>query len=176
MQKERLTIENIKQDLSVEIKKTYRGLAAIIILLIFIVLLIGCAFKIGPYAFSFNFILVCCSVPFLLFSIIKEIRKSTMLHTNLKNTNCIVKDKLVGRVEKEHYRRYRMNTTHHLYFSCYGDYKIPDKNYKWSSAFSMNHDGVYNYAKCGDEFYLVLSESNTGKILYAYNTKMFDME
>lgn len=88
----------------------------------------------------------------------------------------MVADKLVHIETK--IRRYRrhIKTYHYFHFSQYGIFEVPVENYKWSETFSMSSHGVYNYSKDGDEFYLVLSERNTGKILFAYNKKMFEME
>ncbi len=68
-----------------------------------------------------------------------------------------------------------MQEIYHLTFSGYGEYVVPQENYSWSQNFSMTAKGVYNYSDYGDEFYLVLSKPNTGKILLVYNTKMFDL-
>ena len=99
-----------------------------------------------------------------------------MLHENLKKTNSIVIDKLVCAEEKDRYSRTTRDERFCLNFLQYGKYTIPKENYKWSSDFSMSDSGVYNYANNGDEFYLVLSKPSNGKILFAYNTKMFEME
>ncbi len=51
---------------------------------------------------------------------------------------------------------------------------IPDNSYSWSTLFATL--SVYESSDYSDEFYLVLSKPHTGKILYAYNKKMFEME
>ena len=63
-----------------------------------------------------------------------------------------------------------------FWFKKYGKYFVPLENYTWSKVYDLSADGVYNYSSCGDEFYLVLSKPYTGKILLAYNTKMFEFE
>ena len=40
----------------------------------------------------------------------------------------------------------------------------------------MSDQMAYIYSECDDEFYLVLSKPNTGKIVLAYNTKMFELQ
>ena len=49
-------------------------------------------------------------------------------------------------------------------------------NYSWSELYYMNDNLAYNNSECGDEFYLVLSKPHTGKIVLAYNTKMFELQ
>ena len=66
--------------------------------------------------------------------------------------------------------------TYNLYFSGYGEYKLPDTNYVWSDMFSMEGKQVYERSKCGDKFYLAVSNKNNGKILYAYCLDFFEFE
>ena len=62
-----------------------------------------------------------------------------------------------------------------LHFSCYGDYLVPEKNHTWSKEYPLSAEGEYRFASDGDEYYLVLSRPHNGKILLAYNCKLFDL-
>ena len=97
------------------------------------------------------------------------------LHKAFHNVERIVKDKIVSK-ETRRYNRMRKRGYFRLRFSNYGVYMIPDESYSWSSMFRMLHKKVYESSDYGDEFYLVLSKPNNGKILFVYNTKMFEME
>ena len=58
-----------------------------------------------------------------------------------------------------------------LHFNGYGDYRVPERNYRWSKEYAMTAKGVHNLAFEGDEYYLVLSRPHNGAILLAYNAK-----
>ena len=92
----------------------------------------------------------------------------------------IVTDRVVGMETKDHINRGaflpRCDQSYHLRFASYGEYVIPRVNHSWSSLHVMDADMVYFHAECNDEFYLVLSKPYTGKILLAYNAKMFDYQ
>ena len=176
MQKEKLTINNIRVDLRVEIINVYKKLALFSTLFLVMLILIIIAFRANFLNFVFKWFMGIVAEIVLFFLIIREIKKLTMLHRCFKTTNCIVKDKLINSEFKGRYSRKVVDERYHLNFSQYGSYVIPTENYKWSSTFSMSDTGVYNYSQRDDEFYLVLSKPNTGKILYVYNTKIFEFE
>ena len=92
--------------------------------------------------------------------------------------HCVVMDRLGYKKIKAHYRRFYsdVSVSYYLYFAERGKYSIPANNYRWSSLYAMDCSEAYFQAECGDEFYLVLSKPNTGKILLAYSTKMFDYQ
>lgn len=98
----------------------------------------------------------------------------------LKKPGSIVIDRVVGMETKDYINRGalgpRYHQTYHLYFSSHGEYVIPYYNFSWSDLHAMNADMVYFHAECDDEFYLVLSKPHTGRILAAYNTRMFALE
>lgn len=171
MKRERLTIKNIKADLLNEIKGGFVEIAA---LTIFLLVLLVFAFFVPFSVLKICFVCIALVTAFLLAKLILELLQ---IYSALHNSDCIVNDKLVGMEEEEKLTRYgSIYIIHHLHFSSYGEYIIPNENYKWSSMFAMSAKGLYNYATCGDEFYLVLSKQHTGKILYVYNTKMFEMK
>ena len=53
---------------------------------------------------------------------------------------------------------------------------MPEKNHQWSKLYPLSAHGEYIYAMPGDEYYLVLSKPHSGKILLAYNAKLFELE
>lgn len=60
-----------------------------------------------------------------------------------------------------------------LYFSTYGKYELPPRNYTWSKNFCATDQDVYNRACKGDTFYLFM----IGKtILSVYNCKTFQFK
>ena len=176
MQKEKLTINNIRADLQLKMKEGYKKLALFSTLFLVMLVLIITTFHAITLNFIFKWFIGIVAEIILLLLIIRQIKNSTMLHGCFKTTNCIVKDRLINTEFKDKYSRKVRDERYHLEFSQYGNYVIPAENYKWSSTFSMSAEGVYNYANSGDEFYLVLSKPHTGKILFAYNTKMFEFE
>lgn len=61
-----------------------------------------------------------------------------------------------------------------LRFAKYKEYYIPEgKLYRWSNKYRMEHWAVYRWSEIGDEFYLVVANN---KVLYAYNTKFFELQ
>ncbi len=183
MVKEKLTIDNMKQDLKESIKTKY--IFAVLFFLLFCGLCWLCTaiLKVGGlfvfYGIVFGLSTVAAAVTSV--SMILDIIKYTKM---LKAELVIVKDKLVGCEVKDHYRkarkRWRHYKTYHLYFSGYGEYEIGGvqvngTHYKWSKLYCLSHESVYNRSDCGDEFYLVLTKPHTGKIALVYNTKMFEL-
>ncbi len=186
MEKEKLTIQNIKADLWNETKYSFYKLILLTLLFLFVLVAIfwdplamphvelvaGDKFQITVIIFE---VLFGFSATLVLYYIVKILIEFVNLHKALCNIDCIVIDKLVGMEIKEHMTRNYLYETCHLHFSGYGEYKIPDVNYLWSSMYPKSGRAVYDYSTFGDEFYLVLSKPYSGKILYAYNTKMFEM-
>lgn len=174
MKKEKLTLNDIKADLHFGIKYAYHQLAFFLALFICGIIVFIVAPKsdaaFDKYKLAFGLLLLA-----LFLTVVFQIYHLIILHKNV-NTNCIVKDKLIRTETPSKYAGKRLVSTYVLYFSQYGRYVIPAENYRWSSSFSMSDKSVYNYANCGDEYYLVLSKPHTGRILLAYNTKMFSME
>lgn len=177
MVKEKLTIEKIKIDLKRTLKKSYRSITVLSILFVILLLLVIWLIDIDwitgiPPIIEGTVMLLLISI-----ALGVEIIKIVGLYAALKNKDCIVKDKLVGFDERDVYAHHRgIVKYYYLYFSQYGEYCIPDKNYEWSKVYPLSKEGVFRLSKCGDEFYLVLSKKHTGKILMVYNTKLFDFE
>lgn len=60
-----------------------------------------------------------------------------------------------------------------LQFAKHKNFYIPEgKLYRWSDKYRMEHWAVYRWAEIGDEFYLITLKD---KVLYAYNTKHFEL-
>ena len=176
MLKEKLTTQNIRQDLKLELKKNYMRVVGSSVFSLIIIGLIILAFSManvygGYYGLHFS-AMACFVLGFDVFYVLRIVD----IQKNLDDKKHIVKDKLVNVEVYEDIRVGIHNIVYTMHFSSYGKYVIPKENYKWSENFNMNDTGVYNYSKFGDEFYLVLSKPHTGKILMVYNTKLFDME
>jgi len=178
MQKDKLTLKNIKQDLRSELKSTTKRLILFgVLFAVGLVLTIVSLVALKDEAVFIRYVIESGVLSALsLYLVVKEAVKLNNLYKIFHSTDCIVKDKLVGMEIEEHYQGIGfMQEIYHLTFSGYGEYIIPQENYSWSQNFSMTAKGVYNYSDYGDEFYLVLSKPHTGKILFVYNTKMFDL-
>ncbi len=61
-----------------------------------------------------------------------------------------------------------------LYFPPDKEYALGIRNYEWSEMYNLTEEGAYRYSDIGDEFYLVVDKS--GKILVAYNKKLFELQ
>ena len=96
-----------------------------------------------------------------------------LLRDSLKNEVCIVKDTLV---KSDYISRRRGGNIHFLIFSQYGKYIVPYENYSWSSEFCTSVGGVITHAFEGTEYYLVVSKAPYQKVLYAYNTNLFELD
>lgn len=166
MTKEKLTLQRIKEDLKIKRESTYPKLFAA--LLFFLICL--CAFIWGIQQHKEGILVykvlmgvwLLCSLLFLL-SIIVTIWR---LRDPVDLQAVLVKDGVVDMERRDHAkftrRRYRVYQTLHLLFAQYGEYRVLE--------------GTYNYTRCGDEFYLVLSKPECGKILLAYHTDMYEWE
>lgn len=173
MKKEKLTLENIKYDLKYAIKGRYKTIIGLFFLLLFI-------FAITFWIFKESNLFITCKVAFtlayigLLVLIAVQIVEIIKFKRIIENGSCIVKDKLIGKQIITRRARYRVYYIYKLNFSSYGEFVIPDENYTWSSMYPLSKKSVENRSNEGEEFYLVLSKRHTGKILLAYNTKMFE--
>ncbi len=176
MQKEKLTLHHIQQDIRSSRKENYAYLVLYTVLFLVLLGTFIAGFITAPGEFIFELPLVIIGGGVLLYKIFQHARNIAPLRAAYPIRECIAKDTLA---DAEFVDRWKSNTykgRYHFQFARYGDYIVPEKNYTWSSAFSMRDQGVYNYAVHGDEFYLVLSQPHSGKILFAYNTKMFELE
>lgn len=177
MTKEKLTKEHIRQDLCVQIK-AYCGeviefsLLCLVIVGVFILVTLK-----TPSLFLLALLVLLLGGGIVLYQIVIDACRLIWL-CRAKNTlptpvcDTLVRSELVI----SYFARFGDNGTHRLHFAHYGTYTIPEKNYTWSKAFSMGPMGVFNGAVDGDEFYLVLAKPHSGKILLAYNAKLFTLE
>lgn len=176
MQKETLTYTHIQQDIRSARRENYAQLVLFIVLLLVLLGAFIAGFITSPGEFAFELPLVLIGGGVLLYKIFQHARNVSPLRAACPVQECIAKDTLIN---AEFVDRWKGNTyrgKYHFQFARYGDYRVPKKNYTWSKGFSMSDRGVYNYAVHGDEFYLVLSKPHSGKILFAYNTKMFELK
>lgn len=168
MTKEKLTVQSIKTDLQNLQKRRYIELVeitAVFILFVAILFLVPILF----YKIWFGG----CAI-IMLGLIIAQVLDIIKLHKAFNNTDYIVKDKLVSKEIRE-YNRIRRRGYARLHFSSYGQYMVPDESYSWGTMFPLQHTNVYEISDYGDEFYLVLSKRHNGEIMFAYNTKVFEM-
>lgn len=172
MKKEILTLQDMRSDLRKNLRGNIIGLVASVVSLLLLFPLCCASIKDGA---SVRMILECAVVLIgFLILIVRTAISIFQLGATLNRPGRIVKDRLVGMKIKGYLRWYPNNRR--LHFASYGEYKIPGENYGWSELYAMSDKTVYLHAECGDEFYLVLSKPHTGKILLAYNTKMFDYQ
>ncbi len=181
MQKEIITMDNIKHDLKYSIKNLYITLA---FCLLFIPIYFYIIYKVlSEPSLTFEFVLaVVCSVVIIVFFITALVStiKSIIISTKSIDNFDIISDKLNKPEEEIQYSARRGLRTvyhyYHLHFKSFGKYTIPRKNYTWSSEYSMRNKGVYETSSDGDEFYLVVSKNKSQKVLLVYNKKLFELE
>lgn len=172
MQKEPLTIEKIRHDLRGQIRD---GLIFFGLCIIFLVLFSFLSIKMLQERELIVILLGFMLVFLLILTIVQAICVYKRYYA-LNNPDCIVKERLGRKEIKYQLRKNRPNEFYCLYFPGHRAYEIPGENYEWSELYYLSGKMVYTYADCGDEFYLVLSKPHTGKILLAYNAKMFDYQ
>ena len=171
MQKEKLTLGDIRADLHTKIKVFGKRIALLSVLFLVMLGLLLADFPLGG-----KWLLGAVAEVILLAVAIDQIRIVAMLYRSVKAEPCIVKDTLRNAEVKDRYSRKFIDDKYRLHFAKYGSFVIPVENYKWSAAFEMDAKGVFHHSCSGDEFYLVLSKAQGGKILLAYNTKLFELE
>ncbi len=175
MQKEKMTIRDIRYDLLRLIKGGTIGfLCCFILFLLFLPVSIGVFDERGSIITKLYIALI--PLPFLIGIIIYAVH----LYRFIKSFRrpYVIVDRLVGMEIKDHieYKFRRCYQTYHLYFASYGEYQISRLSYRWSDLHSMTDDMIYFHSECGDEFYLVLSKPHIGKIMVAYNRNMFEFQ
>lgn len=174
--KEKFTIANIRSDLRKRLWKSWLLLFVYVFVMAMEIYLI----HLDPYLLfeesgrRYPGWLYVILVPITGYLLVKE---AWWLFTGYRSEPIIVKDTLVSSEGEEAHSTYTWRTYFcTLHFNCYGDYDVPEKNYSWSKEYAMTARGVDNLAFEGDEYYLVLSKPHNGKILLAYNAKLFELE
>lgn len=174
LEKEILTIQNIQSDLRRRLRNSVSATATLVIIC---ALTLWCFFALldepGHFIIKLEIAILPIASSFLA---VRGVRSIYVAFSALNKSGRIVTDRVVGMQTKDHLHRSSSYQTFHLRFASYGEYVIPAINYRWSSLHNMDADMVYFHVECDDEFYLVLSKPHTGKILLAYNTKMFDYQ
>ena len=178
MEKDTLTMENIRSDLRNQLRGTVIGMVVCAVFFVLFFWLFLAALD-EPGAFL-AILEVAIFLLMLLIIAIVCIKSIYEIRSVLDKPGGIVTDRVVGMETKDHMHRGlflpRCNQTYHLRFAGYGEYVIPQHNFSWSALHAMDADMVYFHAECDDEFYLVLSKPHTGKILLAYPAKMFTFQ
>ena len=172
MKTEILTLQDIRSDLRRMLRRNIIGLVASVIgLSLFLILCCATIEDDMPLRMILEGTVLLIGFVIL---IARTATSVVQLGRILNRPGEIVKDCLIGMETKGFWRQ--DPHIRRLHFASYGEYKIPGENYRWSELYAMSDKNVYFHAECGDEFYLVLSKLHTGKILFAYNTKMFDYQ
>ena len=180
MQKEVLTKEIIKNELTKHFTKVLRNF-----LLLLPVYILGCmlmVFALGMLVNVFASDKMIANVIEVIISIILGIVYILEVFNSLKNFLKIkkgefelVNDWVVDKLPKRRggkYQHYRPNT---LIFARNKKYGIPEGlNYEWSQLYSMSDDGVYRCAEINDDFYVIIVGKK--KNVLAYNKKMFELK
>lgn len=170
--KEKLTMVNIRSDLRKKLWKSWVGLACCVLLLAWIVYSITLAPEV---LFAGNFWLALFLVVILLVCSVLSVWRAC---GGFRHHLWIVTDKLIS-VDGSEEMSMQTYTKHFhctLRFARYGNYHVPQKNHRWSQLYPLSCQGEYYHAAIGDEYYLVLSKPHSGKILLAYNAKLFELE
>lgn len=176
IRKEILTYANIRRDLW---RRLWRSWILLLLCVAFIVVFIWSFHQIPELLFrteadevpGWLFLL---SIPFLLYVVIKQ---AWAVACGFRRKLCITKDTLHASEGDRYYSRHNYRTYYcTLHFNGYGDYAVPEENYRWSKEYPMTARGVHNTSFDGDEFYLVLSKPHSGKVLLAYPAKYFTLE
>ncbi len=180
MKKERLTREKIAADVTINKKDMGKVLLYITPLFLLLSLLTWWLCDLGG-AFLWLGVLVpgvLAVLSFLLLCIVLGVYVKN--RRTRRSLLCLVKDTLVGMEVTEEYRENPLGSDlvqfYHFNFKEYGEYTLCGEYFSWSADFYMGETGLYNSSKFGDEFYLVLSEPHTGRILTVYPAKWFEPE
>ena len=180
MQKEILTMDNIQEDIKDSISFSFwippavfllytivcAGMAFCIILLVNLVLPNMMALKIiGIIFFAILELFLFYEIVIKTYKNKKEIKKGDIQ---------ITEDWVVEKLPAKLYSRYDYRP-YTLVFAKNGSYGIyKELNYKWSKVYALSDEGVYNYARIDDEFYVISVGKH--KNLVAYNKRMFELK
>lgn len=177
--KEKLTLKNIRSDLWKKLRKWWA------FLVVFVGCFIGlCYVVVIDPAFLFRaegrFGLPGWVYVLILYPVCIGMCACSVwrLYGGLRLKDRIVTDRLIS-AESDSWvsaNLYHNRDSCTLHFARFGDYDVPEKNHTWSKQYNLSCMGEYYHASEGDEYYLVLSKPHNGKILLAYNTKMFYIE
>ncbi len=181
MQKEKLTRENIKNDLFKLYNWNAGSIIGAVIFTAVFTMLVFWAF----YAMKFKLIYVFIPTMFIFLTCIYLFGHD--IYTRVVKTNAIKADKfiietdeLIESIEGHSYgpKSHRRDKPFILRFYSGSEFHMYEKNdtlyYSWSKMFPLKCRGVYNYAHKGDIYYTVCL-NNPKKADMAYNTRMFDL-
>lgn len=180
MQKETLTLENIRSDLRRQLWETI-ALTALCGTLLVIIFVSYSYESLASYSFknavksvlldAFFFAVVVRNC-FRLYNIYSALHKPGRIVTERLREKKAIGDPDCNR-DTRGPKRY---ASFYLRFAGYAKYRIPTTNYRWSYQYEMESKWVYLHAECGEEFYLVVSKPHTGRILLAYPAKIFTLQ
>ena len=192
MKKEVLTVENCKKDLLHQLKLELIGRCVItmgmilfcgLLSLLLAVLDSTSGWSVTGWAFGAVWVLPAAYLLFNLRHLLvyrKRINAKAFFVAEAKLNNITeLEIKRIGDWLRGvwHFDRIRYRYDRNVfYFSSYGRYVVPDRNFTWSDQFRMHDDGLKNYSSCGDDFYLLVytEGSRKGKVAYAYPAKLFE--
>lgn len=178
--KETLTVENVKQDIK-NIYKSNIGLFVVLVMFGTLLLLIGswiwADIKIAAIFF------VVAGLAGIIGGII-SLFTPLMARKITSKKLVIVEDWLVEIKERVEYAG---KYTRPYYEFCFASgarytlymgaaYAFENRHYKWSEMYNMSAQGIYNYSKIDDDFYLVFSNEKKRNLLLIYNKKLFDFK
>ena len=172
--KELLTYANIRRDLRRKLWVYWLNAVVVVLLTVWLFTDPTFLFETSPryHLPGWTYFLI---YPILVYLLIKD---AWLVSCGFRRKPYMAKDTLLSSegdpvgVGYHHWRTYWCT----LHFNGYGDYKVPEKNYRWSKEYAMTAKGVHNLAFEGDEYYLVLSKPHSGTVLLAYNAKLFELE
>lgn len=188
MTKEKLTIENARQDLFkvLECRKSNAAVWRFTYIV-----------PITMLAVSIGIILRRIWIGLLIFSValyhivrlvVDSRRQSAVqkqLESSVKRGDFSVSKEILSHIAEEtiyepHWGRRTTHTTKIItvyYFSSGAQWRLPwvDKHYEWSKDFYLSSKGLENTSVSGDEFYFISLQGNQ-EIGYIYNTKLFDFQ
>ena len=200
MKKELLTKESCRKDLMLGLKSEMRYLTACggVLLIPLVILIAPLASLSASYSSStwlrpLVISLFCLFPAYVAFALCrwyfgkKWIQTVDLSVTEVKLNNIVEYELRVrpnmqyGRLpEAQHYRlpgrsRYRRTDRFVFYFSSYGRYVPPVRNFGWSE-YAMSNEGLNNCSLIGDTFYLFtyMAKKKREKIAYAYPAKYFE--
>ena len=175
MKKEILTRDKIKIDL-----KNLCSHNLVRSFVFFLINVFASGFVLITRAYNYKGLIIFCIMIFFLFALASSILLKdiiTFLQVNRGNYKISI-DKLISK----YYRGGRSSSmTMVMHIGSYRStspffYGVRQADcYKWSELYRMGHEGVYNRANIGDEFYLItIGKKET--ILMVYNCKMFELK
>lgn len=177
--KEILTRANIRKDLKRNLRKRIGWVVALLSLWIVIVLCLVYLLSQGVWLNSIGVIPLLVGVVLSAVAFGIALLALCRLIVGLRRDLFITTGKLVKADCEESGNNGYHYTWCDLTFSGYDKYTVRTVSgqtlHPWSELYPLSAEGEYYYAFEGDAYYLVLSKPHSGKILMAYNKKLFEL-